>query len=226
MSKTNRTSKTDPEETVEKTLSGAEQFLEKYKNILLYTLGALVLIAGIYLSYQELYRKPLHEEALGQMFQAEQYFRADSFALALNGDGNAYGFLQIADEYGGNAGKSLHFYTGICQLHLGQYEEAIASLKKYDGNDDITAARALACIGDAYVELGNLPLAYDYFIKAANYRNNDYAARYLMKAALVSEELGNPADALKLYEKVKSGYFNTAEGREIDKYIARLNPGI
>ena len=224
MSKTNRHSQADPEEKVEKTLSSAEQLLEKYKNILLYALGALVLAAIVYLSYQELYKKPLHEEALGQMFQAEQYFRTDSFALALNGDGNAYGFLQIADEYGRNAGKSLPFYTGICQLYLGQYEEAIASLKKYNGDDEITAARALACIGDAYAELGDLSSAYDYFTKAANYRNNDYAARYLMKAALISEEQGNTADALKLYERVKINYANTAEGREIDKYIARLNP--
>ncbi|MDR2801655.1 MAG: tetratricopeptide repeat protein [Prevotellaceae bacterium] len=224
MSKTNRNSQADPEEKVEKTLGSAEQFLEKHKNNLLYALGALVLVAVIYLGYQELYKKPLHEEALGQMFQAEQYFRTDSFALALNGDGNAYGFLQIADEYGSNAGKSLSFYTGICQLRLGQYEEAIASLKKYDGNDEITAARALACIGDAYAELGDLPSAYDYFIKAANYRDNDYAARYLMKAALISEEQGNTADALKLYERVKINYSNTAEGREVDKYIARLNP--
>ncbi|MDR3350973.1 MAG: hypothetical protein LBN98_04950 [Prevotellaceae bacterium] len=224
MSKTNRHPQTDPEEKVEKTLSNAEQFLEKYKNILLYALGALILVIIIYFSYQELYKKPLQEEALGQMFQAEQYYRTDSFALALNGDGNAYGFLQIADEYGSNAGKSLPFYTGICQLQLGQYEEAIASLKKYAGNDEITAARALACIGDAYVELGDLPKAYDYFIKAANYRDNDYAARYLMKAALISEEQGNTADALKLYERVKIDYFNTAEGQEVDKYIARLHP--
>ena len=224
MSKTNRHSQADPEEKVERTLSSAEQFLEKYKNILLYALGALVLAAIIYFSYQELYKKPLHEEALGQMFQAEQYFHIDSFALALNGDGNAYGFLQIAGEYGSHAGKSLPFYTGICQLQLGQYEEAIASLKKYDGDDEITAARVLACIGDAYAELGNLASAYDYFIRAAKYRDNAYAARYLMKAALISEELGNTADALKLYERVKTDYSNTAEGREIDKYIARLNP--
>ncbi|MDR3132726.1 MAG: hypothetical protein LBU42_01715 [Prevotellaceae bacterium] len=224
MSKINRKSQADPEEKVEKTLSSAEQFLEKYKNILLYVLGALILATVIWLSYQELYKKPLQEEALGQMFQAEQYFRADSFALALHGDGNAYGFLQIADEYGSNAGKSLPFYTGICQLHLGQYEEAIASLKKYAGNDEITAARALSCIGDAYAELGNLPSAYDYFIKAANYRDNDYAARYLIKAALISEEQGNTANALKLYERIKIDYSNTAESREVDKYIARLNP--
>jgi tetratricopeptide (TPR) repeat protein len=216
----------DPEEKVEKTLSGAEQLLEKHKNTLLYVFGALVAVVGIYIGYQKLYQEPLHEEAFGQMFTAEQYFRVDSFALALNGDGNAYGFLQIKDEYGSNAGKSLPFYIGVCQLRLGQYEEAIASLKSYSGNDEITAAIALACIGDAYVELNNLPAAYDYFVKAANYRDNDYAARYLMIAALVSEEQGNAAEALKLYERVKINYSNTAEGREIDKYIARLNPVI
>ena len=51
-----------------------------------------------------LFRKPLIQEALAQSFTAEQHFRADSFALALNGDGNALGFKQIIDEYGNNAG--------------------------------------------------------------------------------------------------------------------------
>ncbi|MDR0729986.1 MAG: tetratricopeptide repeat protein [Prevotellaceae bacterium] len=212
----------DPEQAVGRTLSNAEQFLEKNKNILLYTLIALGVVVSIYFGYQKLYKEPLKEEALGQMFAAEQYFRLDSFALALNGDGNAYGFLQIRDEYGSNAGKILPFYIGYCQLHLGQYEEAIASLQSYKGSDEIVAARAMAGIGDAYVELSNLETACSWFTKAANYRDNSYTARYLMKAAAVREEQGNIDDALKLYERIKLNYSQTAEGREIDKYIARL----
>jgi tetratricopeptide (TPR) repeat protein len=226
MAKTKRNSQVDPEEKVEKTLGSAEQFLEKHKSTLLYVMIALVAIVGIYLGYQKLYKEPLREEAMGQMFRAEDNFRRDSFALALNGDGNTYGFLQIADEYGSHAGKSLPFYTGVCQLQLGQYEAAIASLKQYKGKDEVIAARALACIGDAYAELNDLKTAYDYFMKAANLRDNTYAVQYLMKAAFVSEEAGNTEQALKIFELIKIDYAATVEGREIDKYIARLNPAI
>ncbi len=218
--------KLDAEESVEKTLSSAEQFLEKNKNYLLYGLGALVVIVGLYLGYKKLYQEPRHEEALSQLFTAEQYFARDSFALALNGDGNAFGFLQIQDEYGSATGKSLPLYIGICQLHLGNYQEAISALKDYKGEDEVTPARALCCIGDAYVELNDLQSALSYYLKAANHRNNAFAAQYLMKAASVSEEMGNKDEALKYYQRIKDNYPQTNEGREIDKYIARLNPTI
>jgi tetratricopeptide (TPR) repeat protein len=225
MSKQNK-NQSDPEQSVGRTLSSVEQFLEKNKNSLFYALGALALAAMLYFGYFKLYKEPLHEEALGQMYTAEQYFRVDSFALALNGDGNAYGFLQIADEYGSNAGPIVNFYIGSCQLQLGQYREAIASFGKYSGSDEVTPALALACIGDAYVGLGEWAPAYEHFIKAARYRDNAFAARYLLKAALVSEEMGNRDDALKLYEQIRIDYSQTTEGREIDKYIARLNAAL
>ena len=225
MSKTNKHQSTAGE-SVGKTLSSAEQFFEQHKNTLFYILIAIVAVVAIYFAYTKLYKEPLREEARGQMFLAEQSFARDSFALALNGDGNAFGFLQIEEEYGSNAGKALPFYIGVCQLHLGQYNEAISSLKKYNGKDEVIAARALCCIGDAYVELNDYKSAYDYFMKAANYRDNAYAVQYLMKAALVCEEMGNTAEALKIYQRIKVDYSQTTEGRDIDKYIGRLNPTI
>jgi len=226
MSKTTHNEHLDVEESVGKTLGSAEQFLEKNKNYLLYGLGALVVIAGSYFGYKKLYAEPRRDEALSQLFIAEQHFRRDSFNLALYGDGNDLGFLQIQEEYGSHAGTSLPFYIGVCQLHLGDYHEAIASLKSYNGKDVITPARALCCIGDAYAELNEWKAAYDYYLKAANFRDNAYAAQYLMKAALVCEEMGNIDEALKLYQRVKLNYPQTTEGSEVDKYIARLNPTI
>ena len=43
-----------------------------------------------------------------------------------------------------------------------------------------------------------------------------------MKAAAVCERLGNNEKALALYKKVKDQYPNSIEGREIDKYISRI----
>jgi tetratricopeptide (TPR) repeat protein len=214
----------DPEEKVEKALGTTEKFLEKYKNFIIYGIAVILAIMAIYFGYQKLYVEPLQEEARSQMFMAEQYFRTDSLSLALNGDGNSLGFLQIIDEYGSKAGAVVYFYAGLCQLHLGEYEAAIENLKKYKVGDIITAARALACIGDAYVELNNYPMAIDYFLQAANYRDNTYSAGYLMKAGLVYEEMGKKDEALKIYQRIKDDYPQTVEGREIDQYIGRINP--
>ncbi len=216
----------DPEEKVERALGTTEKFLEKYKNILIYGVGIVLALLLIYFGYTKLYYEPQQEEARGQMYMAEQYFRMDSLSLALNGDGNNLGFLQIIDAYGDNAGNVVYFYAGVCQLQLGEYEAAIKNLKKFQVGDEILSARALSCIGDAYVQLENYPEALNYFLKAASYRNNDYAATYILKAGLTYEKLDKKDDALKMYQRIKDEYTETAEGREIDRYIGRLNPEI
>jgi tetratricopeptide (TPR) repeat protein len=213
----------DAEEKVEIVLSSTEQFLEKYKNYLIYGVGAVLLATVMYFGYKQLYLAPLQEEAQGQMFVAEQYFRMDSLSLALHGDGNNLGFLQIIEEYGNKAGDVVYFYAGVCQYHLGDYEGAIGNLKKFDVGDEILTARALCCIGDAYVALENYTAAIDYFLKAANYRDNAYSAKYLLRAGLVYETLNKPAEALGIYQRIKNDYGQTAEGREVDKYIGRID---
>ncbi|MDP3436696.1 MAG: tetratricopeptide repeat protein [Bacteroidales bacterium] len=212
----------DPEESVENALNKTEQIIEKNKNTLLYSVVVVLVISAIGFAYQHLYRKPLKEEALAQTFVAEQYFRADSFALALNGDGNALGFNQIIDEYGSAAAKSVYLYAGISELQLGSYDQAIKHLKKYKSEDPIMHARALCNIGDAYASLMNNKEALNYYLKAATHADNIFAAGYMVKAALMQEELGNKVEAIKIYEEIKVKYPQSMEGFEADKYIARI----
>ncbi|GAB1474926.1 hypothetical protein MASR2M69_23670 [Bacteroidota bacterium] len=212
----------DPEESVENALNKTEQLIEKHKNNLIYAVIAILGISAIGFAYQHLYRKPLKEEAVAQTFVAEQHFRADSFALALNGDGNALGFKQIIDEYGSASAKSVYLYAGICELQLGNFENAIDYLKKYKTEDPILQARAICNIGDAYASLMNNKEALNYYLKAADYSDNIFAAGYMLKAALMQEELGNKDEAVKIYENIKVKYPQSIEGFEADKYIARL----
>jgi tetratricopeptide (TPR) repeat protein len=158
----------DPEQSVEQALNTTEHFIEKNKKTLMYSAIAIIAIAAIGFAYQHLYRKPLINEALAQTFMAEQHFRSDSFALALNGDGNSLGFAQIIDEYGSKAGESVYMYAGISELQLGNYENAISYLKKYDGNDPIMKARSISNIGDAYAGLENYKEALSFYLKAAD----------------------------------------------------------
>lgn len=196
-------------------------FKENGKNI---TIGAaaLAVVAAVIIAVLQFYVKPMQEEAAGQTFVAEQYFRSGVFEEALNGDGNAFGFAQIIDEYGKKAGAAVYLYAGICEMQLGNADNAISYLKKYSSKDVIMAARALCLIGDAYAHKEDYKSALNSYVKAADHADNAYAAGYLLKAGLMAEEMGDNAKALSLYERIKADYPQTLEGYEIDKYINRI----
>ena len=208
---------------IDETIGKAEGYIQENKKSLSIIGGAIVLVVGGYFVYTSLIVAPQEKEAEKDMFAAEGYFAQDSLKLALNGDGNKMGFLQIIDNYGSSQSANLaHYYAGICFLRKGEYDNAIEYLSKYDAEDDITGALALGGIGDANLELGKKDDALKYYKKAIDWDNNQFtAAVYLMKAAMVYEMLGDYKSAADFYEKIKKDYPNTSEAREVDRYIAR-----
>ena len=210
------------QERIEETVSKTEQFYNENKKTLWGCLIAAVVIALGVLAYNQFYLKPKVAEAQEQAYPAEAAFRNGNFELALNGDGNNYGFAQVIDEYGTKAGKAMYLYAGICALELQNYDDAVTYLKKYNGKDPILAARAQACLGDAYAGLQNYEAAVAQFEKAAALSDNVFAAGYLLKAGVTSEELGNKDKALKFYETIKDKYPQSMEAYDIDKYINRI----
>lgn len=209
-------------EAVVEAVSKTEQFFNKNGKLISGIAAGLVVVAAIVFCWYKFIQQPAVQEAQGQMAYAEANFRAADYELALNGDGNTLGFVQIIDEYGSKAGDAVYFYAGVCELQLGNWESAIKYLESYDGSDDILAARATACIGDAYVGLEDYGKALTYFEKAANTADNMYAAGYLLKAGAVAEKLGENAKALSFYKTIKDQYPQSMEGYEIDKYIGRI----
>lgn len=214
--------KNENAEAVVEAVSKTDQFFQKNGKLLsIICVAVIVLCAAVFCWYKFAYL-PKVEEAQGQMAAAEQIFRTADYETALNGDGNVLGFTQIIDEYGKKAGKSVYFYAGVCELQLGDYEAAIRYLEAYKGKDAILAARATACIGDAYVGLEDYKKALGYFEKAAATADNMYAAGYLLKAGAVAEKLGEDAKALSFYKQIKDQYPQSMEGYDIDKYIGRI----
>ena len=213
----------EPEVNVEEALSKTEKFFTTYKNHIVYGTAAIIVVVAAVLLYHNFVTLPAQQEAMGQTYTAEQYFRSGEFEKALNGDGNALGFNQIIDEYGTKSGEAVYFYAGVCNLQLGNFQEAINNLKKYNGEDEILAARARACIGDAQASLNDLAAAISSYKAAAAKADNVLAASYMLKAGILLEETGKPAEALELYEEIKTKYPATPEGNEINKYISRIN---
>ena len=210
------------QENIEQTVSATEQFLNNNKKTIIGALVAVVVIGLGILAYSKFVYQVQVEEAMAQAFPAETNFQNGEYELALNGDGNNLGFVQIIEDYGKKAGKAVYFYAGVCELQLGNYESAIKYLQAYNGKDEILAARAKACIGDAYVGLEDYKKALACFEEAAAVVDNMFAAGYLLKAGVVAEKLGENAKALSFYEKIQDQYPQSMEAYDIDKYIGRI----
>lgn len=210
------------QEKVAETVSKTEQFFNENKKTLWGVVIAVAVVGLAVLGYSKFIYQPKAAEASEQMYAAEQSFRAGEYELALAGDGNVLGFADVIKEYGAKAGKAVYFYAGVCELQAGNWEEAIKYLKKYNGKDAILAARAKACIGDAYVGLESYSEAVSCFEKAAACADNMFAAGYLQKAGVAYEALGQNDKALACYKKIKEYYPQSIEAYEIDKYISKL----
>jgi tetratricopeptide (TPR) repeat protein len=209
--------------SVEETLTRTEHFLEENYKTLLIALGVIVVVVGL-VWLGKLYLNKRNDEAQSQIYQAEKYLEMDSIKLALNGDGNYLGFLDIAKEYNlTNSGNLARYSAGICYLHLGNYQEAINYLNKYSKKDKVLGALAIGATGDALVELGDIDKGIAKYVEAADFASNSFnTPLYLMKAAELYELKANYTEALKIYERIESNYPESTEGTTIDKYIARV----
>ena len=208
---------------VEGALTRTEQYVEDNQGKLMKIIGGIILVIALYVGYGKFILDPLEEDAQSQMFYAEIYFAKDSFNLALNGDDQYLGFIDIADEHlGTKSGNLANYYAGLSYLHLKDYENAIDYLKEYSSDDIILSSLAIGCIGDAYLELGEQDMALEYFQDAADNNDNEFTTpRFLMKQAIVLELQEDYEGALELYKRIKSDYKSSKEGQNVTQYISR-----
>jgi tetratricopeptide (TPR) repeat protein len=209
---------------LESALTKTEHFIEEHQKPITYAVGIIILLVIVYLGFKKFYLQPLEKEAQSQMFMAENYFEKDSFNLAINGDGNYLGFLDIIDDYGMTKSANLaKYYTGISYLHLGQYEDALYYLKDFETDDLLLAPVAEGALGDARLELGEDEEALKHYKKAYSLNENNFTNPiYMMKAANLLESMGELEDAMDVYREIKEKYPDSNEGRYIDRYIARI----
>lgn len=219
-----KTQQEDNLQELESALTKTEQFIEDNQKIISYVVGGIILVVAGYLGFNKFYLQPKQTEASSQMFMAENYFEKDSFNLAINGDGNYLGFLDIIDDYGITKSANLaKYYTGISYLYLGQYEDAIDYLKDFKTDDLLLAPIKEGSIGDAYMEMGDADEALKQYKKAYSLTENELTTPvYKMKAAEILESQQEYDKALALYQEIKEDYPKSNEGTSIDIYIARV----
>lgn len=216
--------KTNEALNVEEALTQSEAFLLKNKKTIVGAiLGVVIVVAAIVL-YKDFYSEPREEKAQVALFKGQEYFEADQYEQALNGDSIGYvGFLKVADQFSGTAAANLaKAYAGICYAHLGKYEEAVKLLDSFSADDQMVAPAMKAAMGNCYAQLGKLDKAADLLkAAAAQADNNSLSPIYLMQAAQIYESQGKAAEALKAYQTIKEKYFRSYQAMDIDKYIEK-----
>lgn len=204
-------------------LRGAESWLERHPKVSVALMVVVLLLVGGYFGFQY-YKDSQEGEAQREMFQAVYYFEADSLDLALNGDGNNLGFLDIIDYYGiTDAANLANYYAGAAFLKQGKFAVARLYLEDFESSDLLVQARAYSLIGDTYMEEGDFEQAARHYNKAADYKPNKYfSPAYLMKAALAFEKNNQQDQAIAAYEKIISKYYDSPQFNEARKYKAKL----
>ena len=225
-------------ENVDEALSKTELWIQNNQKILWIILGCLVVAAVGYFLYTW-HNKTRNEDAKNESFVSEinfeeqaskavdyasYYVENQNYAVALNGDGENKGFLDIVDQYcSTKAGKLAAYYAGLCYLKQGDYNNAITYFKKYTNDDKIFAPMALGLIGDCYLQLGDQQNAVSYYEKAVKKSDNDFTApMFMTKLAMTYEIMDNNAKALETYKAMKKEYPSSDKDLDVSRSIAIL----
>lgn len=207
------------------TADRTEQFWSRNSKKILIALGAIILLVGGYIGYRSYVVAPKEQKASEAMWRAEEFFRMDSARLALNGDGANQGFLRIISRYDGTKAANLaRLYAASCYMKLGDFNNAVRHLKEFSTDDELLEVRAAGLLGDAYAEQGKKAEAAEQYKKAGTIFEEDdlNSPEYLLRAGLLYEILGKNNDAIEMYSRIKQKYSSSQQGRDIDKYLARL----
>ncbi|WP_299336822.1 tetratricopeptide repeat protein [uncultured Psychroserpens sp.] len=219
--------------TLDESANKAEDWVAKNQKGIFVVVGLAALIVLGYLGYNKYIAEPKAEEAMNEMYTAQKYFdeavnaatgKDSLYNLALKGGEGKFGMVEIADQYSGTpAGNLANYYAGMAYLNTKDYTNAVKYLSGFSSDDNALSPIAKGGLGDAFVQLEQLPEALEYYeqaIKAAG--DNSYTAPlYLFKAANVAQTLGNSEKALEYYKRIKSDFSLSDQATNIETFIGR-----
>ena len=189
------------------TVERARDFWSRNSRTILIISGAIILFSIGYLVYKYLILLPKEQKSIEAIYKAEEYYRADSLNVALNGDGVNPGFLKVIDNYGGtDAGNLAKFYAGDIYLKQGKFDNAVKYLSDFSTDSKLIQARGYKLLADAYAEQGKNGEALDAYKKAAHHFEEDdvNASDYLFMAAYFADRvLNNKEEAKDLFTELK-----------------------
>lgn len=213
------------QETLGEAMNKTEFFFEKNGRNIGYVFLGLLIAAALVFGYRSLISQPRVEKAAEMIAEAQYRFEGETpdFELALVGDANGAGFLDVVEKYGSTpSGNLAKHYAGICYLRQGDLENAAKYLSKFSPVKGIPGAlinaQNFGLQGDIAVEQQNYAAAVKFYEKAVKAADNNLTApMYLRKAGLAEQAQGNAQKAAEFYERISTSYPQSMEAREAEK---------
>ena len=217
-------------ETLGAAMNKTELFFEKNGRLMSYIFLGLLILAALIFGYRSLIVLPRAEKAAEMIAEAQNRFDSTTpdFELALHGDANGAGFLDVVEKYGSTpSGNLAKHYAGICYLRTGDLENAAKYLAKFSPVKGIPGslinAQNYGLQGDVAVEQQNYAQAVKFYEKAVKAADNNMTTpMYLRKAGLAEQALGNNEKAAACYERILTAYPASMEAREAEKLLGSV----
>lgn len=218
------------QETLGTAMNKTELFFEQNGRKMTYIFLGLLALAVLIYGYRALISQPRVQHAAEMIAEAQNRFEAENpdFELALNGDANGAGFLEVIDKYGSTpSGNLAKHYAGISYLRLGDLDNAEKYLSKFSHVKGlpgaIVNAQNLGLQGDIAVEKEQYAKAVKFYNKAVKAADNNFTAPlYLRKAALAEQAQGNNARATAYFQQILTSYPASMEARDAEKYLGAV----
>lgn len=200
-------------------LGKSEAFVIRHKNVITYTVAAILVVILGYIICQKFIVEPKEKEAMVALQEPMYQFLIGKNTDALEG-ANA-----VIENYSGtDAANVAHIIAGsLTAYEQGNYEEAIAIFEEYDGNDDIIAPKVKHALGNCYSHTGDTDKAIELLLEAAEEANNEAVTPLCWRdLAAMYEQQGKKEEAINLYERIKTEYPGCALvlSGEIDSQLA------
>lgn len=209
------------ENFVTKTLA----FFNKYQNIIYGVIIGILVIALAALAFNRFYLQKKNAEASAMMTQPVQWLTQGdtaSLKLALEGDGENSGFIDIADNYKiTKTANTANYYAGLTYLKLGQKEEALEYLKKFKKKEDVLWYACQALIGDIYDDMDDESKAISYYEKAVKGEDPYFTPMSLFKLAQMYERKEDWNNALTAYQRIEKDFYTEYNRMSIAQYAER-----
>lgn len=201
--KKNQETRTKLEE-INDSLSGIEQKFEQHKNVIYWTVMAIILIALLIWGYFKFIYGPNLEKANNELAKADT-------ELIMNQDSVAAlkGYEKIAKAYSNPAGNIAKLKAATILYAQGDNKKALKYLEDYSPKGKVVGPASQALLGDCYVNLKQLDkavAAYDKAISLAG-ENKSYVPSFLLKKANVLHNQKKYDEELAIYQEIETKYY-------------------
>ncbi len=206
--KKNKETRTKLEE-INDSLSGIEQKFEQHKNIIYWTVMAILIIALIIWAYFKFIYGPNLEKANEELAKADKeligyggMMKPDSIAALKD-------YEKIAKNYSNDAGNLAKLKAATILYAQGKNKEALKYLEDYSPKGKVVGPGSQALLGDCYVnakQLDKAIAAYDKAIKLAD-DNKAYVPSFMLKKANVLHSQKKYDEELAIYKEIEENYY-------------------